>query len=67
MERLAFRAMGTEVEVLLDVAPGPEVGHALGRAEPEFARLEALLSRFRPDSELARLNADGSNPSFAIV
>ena len=60
MERLAFHAMGTEVEVLLEAEPRAEVARALGRVEPEFGRLEALLSRFRPDSELARLNAEGA-------
>lgn len=60
MERHAFRAMGTEVEVLLDVAPGPDAVLALASVETEFERLEALLSRFRPDSELSRLNADGA-------
>ena len=60
MERLAFRAMGTEVEVLLEAEPRADVTRALGRVEPEFGRLEALLSRFRPDSELARLNAAGA-------
>jgi len=29
------------------------------RPKQEFHRLEALLSRFRPDSELSRLNRDG--------
>ena len=33
---------------------------ALDAAEEEFHRLEALLSRFRDDSELSRLNRDGS-------
>ncbi len=33
---------------------------ALDAAEAEFHRLEALLSRFRDDSELSRLNRDGS-------
>jgi FAD:protein FMN transferase len=60
MEHLAFRAMGTEVEVLLEAEPRADVARALGRVEPEFGRLEALLSRFRPDSELARLNAAGA-------
>jgi thiamine biosynthesis lipoprotein len=60
MERHAFRAMGTEVEVLLDVAAGPDAVLALASVEAEFERLEALLSRFRPDSELSRLNAAGT-------
>jgi FAD:protein FMN transferase len=52
-----FRAMGTEIELLVDAL---EAGAALDAAENEFHRLEALLSRFRPDSELSRLNASGS-------
>jgi thiamine biosynthesis lipoprotein len=48
--------MGTEVEVYLDAVADPDV---LGHAEHEFHRLEALLSRFRPDSELSRLNRAG--------
>ena len=56
MERHAFHAMGTEVECLLDGEPGGR----FEAVEAEFERLEALLSRFRPDSELSRLNAAGT-------
>jgi thiamine biosynthesis lipoprotein len=55
MKRHAFRAMGTDVELLLDSEDGAE---AFAAAEAEFERLEALLSRFREDSELSRLNRD---------
>lgn len=54
--RHVFRAMGTEVELLLDGTPS----HRFAAVEAEFERLEALLSRFRPDSELNRLNAAGA-------
>jgi thiamine biosynthesis lipoprotein len=47
--------MGTEVECLLD----GDV-EACRAVEHEFTRLEALLSRFRPDSELSRLNRFGA-------
>jgi thiamine biosynthesis lipoprotein len=60
MLRRAFRAMGTEIEVLLDAVPGERAEHALDRAEAEFERLEQVMSRFRDDSELSRLNRDGS-------
>jgi thiamine biosynthesis lipoprotein len=53
--RHRFRAMGTDVELLLHGAPA---GY-FDAVEAEFERLEALLSRFRPDSELSRLNATG--------
>ncbi len=59
MERRTFRAMGTDVEILLDARPDGDAELALARAEFEFARLEALLSRFRPESELSRLNEAG--------
>ncbi len=55
-ERL--RAMGTDIEFRLDAAPGPAADAAITRARWEIARGEALLSRFRPDSELSRLNHD---------
>jgi len=58
MERRTFRAMGTEIELLVEAAGGAD--DALAAAESEFHRLEALLSRFRDDSELSQLNRDGS-------
>jgi thiamine biosynthesis lipoprotein len=57
MTRRTFRAMGTEIELLVEA---DDAGRALDAAEAEFHRLEALLSRFRPDSELSRLNDAGS-------
>ncbi len=56
IERRAFRAMGTEVELLVDASDAEE---ALDAAEAEFHRLEAILTRFRPESELSRLNEGG--------
>ena len=55
--RHRFRAMGTEVELLVEA---DEAAGACAAAEEEFHRLEGLLSRFRPGSELSRLNAAGS-------
>jgi thiamine biosynthesis lipoprotein len=60
MERHAFRAMGTDVELLLDAVPGAESKAALEEAEQELRRLEGLLSRFLPGSELSALNRLGS-------
>jgi len=59
MMRRTFRAMGTEVEVLLDAPVGERAERALDRAESEFERFEQIMSRFRDDSELSRLNRDG--------
>ena len=57
IERRAFHAMGTEIELIVEA---DDAGPQLDAAEREFHRLEALLSRFRDDSELSRLNRDGS-------
>ena len=54
-----FEAMGTAVELLIDIDPSAESELALAQAEREFERLEALLSRFRPASELSALNRSG--------
>ncbi len=51
--------MGTDVELLLDAEPGERAESALARAQAEFERLEQVMSRFRDDSELSRLNRDG--------
>ena len=60
MERRSFRAMGTEVELFLDAEPCAGSDLALDRAEQEFERLEQLLSRFLPGSELSTLNRLGA-------
>ena len=57
LSRHRFRAMGTDVELLVEA---DDAADALAAAEAEFHRLEALLTRFRPESELSRLNAAGS-------
>jgi thiamine biosynthesis lipoprotein len=59
MLRHEFRAMGTEIELLLDADEGERARSALEAVEEEFERLEAMLSRFLSDSELSRLNRDG--------
>ena len=61
MLRREFRAMGTDVELLLDPAVDPaEAEEALDEAEREIARIEKLASRFDRESELSRLNAAGT-------
>ena len=59
MLRRSFRAMGTDVELLLDAEPGERAETAFDQAEAEFERLEQVMSRFRDDSELSQLNRDG--------
>jgi thiamine biosynthesis lipoprotein len=58
MQRHRFRAMGTWVECLVEARPTRPVRAALENVQGEFERLERMLSRFRPDSELSRLNRD---------
>jgi thiamine biosynthesis lipoprotein len=56
-ERRSFAAMGTLVQVI--TAPGSDAGlvdAALERVRKVFAREEARFSRFRPESELCRVN-----------
>ncbi len=60
MLRRRFQAMGTQVELLLDAAPSATALRALAAAEAELRRLEQLLSRFDPESELSRLNERGA-------
>ena len=47
-----FAAMGTTVEVRCPHPAGPDATRAL------FADVEAVASRFRPESALSRLNED---------
>ncbi len=60
MERHVFHAMGTDVELLLDAPGSAESREAFATIESEFERLEAILSRFRPESELSALNREGA-------
>ena len=55
----SFRAMGTDIECLLERPHDALAEQALAAAEAEFARLEACFSRFLPTSELSLLNAAG--------
>jgi len=56
MEQRSFRAMGTTIELLVE-AEGAAA--ELAAAAAEFERLEQIMSRFRPSSELSRLNREG--------
>jgi thiamine biosynthesis lipoprotein len=64
-----FRAMGTDV-ILLALGAAPDIGDV---AAAEIERLEAKWSRFRPTSELCRLNDAAGAPAvvsretFALV
>jgi len=69
IERRSFRAMGTDVELLLRPSNGG-ARQAFDAAVAEFERLEQVMSRFRPDSELSELNREGAvdaSPDLARV
>jgi thiamine biosynthesis lipoprotein len=51
-------AMGTEVRISVYTSDDEEkVAHAIDAAFAEFARLEALMTTWREDSEVSRINA----------
>jgi len=58
--QVRFPAMGTEVTVL---TAGPVPAGTVGRVRGLFARREEILSRFRPESELSRLNRRAGRPA----
>jgi FAD:protein FMN transferase len=68
-----FRAMGTDVTLLAPVDANPATFDRASReVEQTFAREDLRFSRFRPDSELTRVNASAGrwvsvSPRFAAV
>jgi thiamine biosynthesis lipoprotein len=58
MQQITFRAMGCQMQALLD-DDGAEAAEALEQVPGWFEEWEQALSRFRADSELSRLNASG--------
>ena len=60
MLRRRFRAMGTDMELMLDATPDVRALRALEAAERALCRLERLLSRFAPGSQLSQLNRAGA-------
>lgn len=62
METQSFRAMGSRINAIWDCAttPPPAEWHTLPAL---FEEWEQVLSRFRPDSELSRLNQHGGKPT----
>jgi thiamine biosynthesis lipoprotein len=60
VERRNFYAMGTTIELVLETDDARAAEAAFDAGEAEFERLEQIMSRFRPDSELSQLNARGA-------
>lgn len=69
----SFTAMGTEIELQLWPDAGQEQAarRALGRAARSVLLADRRLSRFRPDSELSRINRGEAGPvsamTFAVI
>ncbi|HEX6401504.1 MAG TPA: FAD:protein FMN transferase [Actinomycetota bacterium] len=64
MRRWSFRAMGTTIRMLADAsAEGASFDAAAAVIEGTFRREELRFSRFRPDSELSRVNAAAGRPT----
>jgi thiamine biosynthesis lipoprotein len=61
MNRIEFRAMGSRMLAAVD-SLSLEAEKALGRVPAWFEQWEQALSRFRPDSELSRLNLHTGQP-----
>jgi len=59
LSRIEWRAVGTNCSAAVTVGSGDEVRArgALAAAQAEVEAVEAELSRFRPESDLSRLNA----------
>ena len=53
----SFRAMGTDISLVVPAGCGAATRTMAARVRSTFGRLEARLSRFRPDSELSFVNA----------
>ena len=56
MTHRRFRAMNTDIEIVTDGVSEETADHLCTLASSEFERYEQMFSRFRPDSELSRLN-----------
>lgn len=65
MHSQAFRAMGSGMQALLD-APGAAARRRLAAVPGWFAAWEAILSRFRPSSELSALNAQAGAAAVPV-
>lgn len=60
-QKIEFKAMGCRMIAILD-SPAPEAEQLLEQVPGWFEEWEQCLSRFRPSSELSRLNASAGWP-----
>lgn len=62
----ATEAMGTYVQIKVWTRDEAGAHLAIGRAFDEIARLEALMTTWRPDSEVSRINAAAGKAPVAV-
>jgi thiamine biosynthesis lipoprotein len=69
MQTINFKAMGSHMVAILDEVAGPEARAALEEVPAWFEEWEEVLSRFRTQSELTRLNHSGGEavPVSAVL
>lgn len=62
-QRASRALMGTQVDIVADGEDGPALRDVIDKAYAEMARLEALFSRYQPDSAVSRISrAAGIRP-----
>ncbi len=61
MQKIVFRAMGCNIAAIID-RDDAQTAKGLEQVPAWFEEWEQILSRFRPDSELSRLNASAGLP-----
>ena len=65
-QRESRALMGTQVDIVVDGGDEPLLRHAVDHAYAEMARLEALFSRYQPDSVVSRISAAAGVQPVAV-
>lgn len=65
-QRASRALMGTRVDIAVDGVEAPLAQQAMGKAFAEMQRLEALMSRYRKDSVVARIGAAAGKHPVAV-
>jgi len=62
----ASAAMGSDLRLSVYTADEPAAGHAFDQLSQEFERLDALMSVWRPGSDVLRINAAAGERAVAV-
>ena len=65
-QRESRALMGTQVDIVVDGGDEPLLRHAVDHAYAEMSRLEALFSRYQPDSVVSRISAAAGVQPVAV-